>query len=248
MLKLTSRHRHRQLKRRSQEFEFLKSLPKERRITDVGRVIELLDSSTSQLKQDLVILSLLNFKRYGYYVEFGATDGYNLSNTYLLEKQFGWDGILVEPARVYHSALRKNRNSHIDFRCVAGVGSESRVQFVESSVPELSTMKDYVVSDFHKKIRIKKAKCTYSVKTVSLVDLLCHWQAPTVIDYLSIDTEGSELEILLYFNFDMYDISVITCEHNYSENRDKLYKLLVDNGYTRILDNISMFDDWYVRF
>ena len=109
-------------------------------------------------------------------------------------------------------------------------------------------MKDYVGSDIHKEIRIEKAKSTYNVKTVSLVDLLNHWQAPTVIDYLSIDTEGSELEILLDFDFDIYDISVITCEHNYSDNRDKLYKLLVGNGYTRILDNISMFDDWYVRF
>ncbi len=254
MLKITSRRRYRQLKRRVatlesqvQDLEFLKSLPKDKWITDFSRVIELLDSSTSQLRQDLVVLSLLKFKRDGYFVEFGATDGHDLSNTHLLEKQFGWNGILAEPARVYHSALRKNRNCHIDFRCVSGGGSESWVEFVESRVPALSTMKCYVDSDFHKEIRIEKARCTYNVETVSLSELLNHWQAPASIDYLSIDTEGSELEILQEFDFDMYDISVITCEHNYSGSRGRLYDLLTDNGYTRILDNVSMFDDWYVR-
>ena len=253
MLKLTTRRRYRQLKRKvaslasgAQDLEFLKSLPKDRRITDIGRMIELLENSTSQLRQDLVILSLLKFKRDGFFVEFGATDGHDLSNTYLLEKQFGWEGILVEPARVYHSDLSKNRSCHIDFRCVAG-GTGEQVEFVESRDSALSTMKDYVDSDLHKEVRIKEAKCTYKVETISLADLLRHWRAPTTIDYLSIDTEGSELDILQEFDFDTYEISTITCEHNYTENRDKLYDLLVANGYTRILADISMFDDWYVR-
>ena len=57
--------------------------------------------SYAQIQQDLFILCELNFKRNGFFVEFGATDGIKLSNTYLLEKEFGWTGVLVEPARCY---------------------------------------------------------------------------------------------------------------------------------------------------
>ena len=52
--------------------------------------------SKAQLKQDLFVLATLNFKRNGYFVEFGATSGVDISNTCLLEFDFGWRGILAE--------------------------------------------------------------------------------------------------------------------------------------------------------
>ena len=70
--------------------------------------------------------------------------------------------------------------------------------------------------------------------------------APKIIDYLSIDTEGSEYEILKNFDFKSYKLKVITCEHNYNENREKIYNLLSDNGYKRKLTKISKFEDWYI--
>jgi hypothetical protein len=54
--------------------------------------------SQSQYKQDIFVLTQLGFKRNGYFAEFGATNGLELSNSYLLERQFGWSGILAEPA------------------------------------------------------------------------------------------------------------------------------------------------------
>ena len=72
------------------------------------------------------------------------------------------------------------------------------------------------------------------------------YSAPKIIDYLSIDTEGSEYEILKKFNFDKYIFSVITCEHNFTENRKKIFNLLTSKGYKRIFKDISRFDDWYI--
>ena len=63
--------------------------------------------------------------------------------------------------------------------------------------------------------------------------MLIKYNAPKLIDYLSIDTEGSEFEILKNFDFNNFKFRVITCEHNFSDNREKIYKLLTDNGYIR---------------
>ena len=86
----------------------------------------------------------------------------------------------------------------------------------------------------------------YEVKTISLIDMLRKHHAPRHIDYLSIDTEGSEYEILKTFDFRAYTFSVITCEHNFTANRDKIRRLLCENGYVNVLTNISSFDDWFV--
>ena len=87
----------------------------------------------------------------------------------------------------------------------------------------------------------------YEVQTISLNDLLRKYQAPKYIDYLSIDTEGSEYEILNAFDFSEYSIGIITVEHNYSPKREMIFALLTSQGYKRKYENISNFDDWYVK-
>ena len=67
------------------------------------------------------------------------------------------------------------------------------------------------------------------------------------MDYLSIDTEGSEFEILAKFDFDKYEFEIITCEHNYTDAREKLHRLLTSKGYVRKFEDISLFDDWYTK-
>ena len=91
----------------------------------------------------------------------------------------------------------------------------------------------------------KKGK-KYKVKTITLLDLLDVHNAPKFIDYLSIDTEGSEYDILNAFDFQKYKFNVITCEHNFTPMREKIYDLLMKNGYKRKFTNISRVDDWYV--
>lgn len=205
---------------------------------------ELLAKSKSQLRQDLFVLSELNFKRGGFFVEFGATNGVDLSNSHLLEKEYSWKGILAEPAKLWHEDLRKNRNAKIDTRCVWKKTGEL-LKFSETSAPELSTLSSFSDSDLH--ARERAGAISYEVETISLNDLLAENDAPSEIDYLSIDTEGSEFEILQSLDFDKYKFKVITCEHNYSPAREKIFELLTANGYIKKYEEISEFDDWYVR-
>lgn len=76
---------------------------------------------------------------------------------------------------------------------------------------------------------------------------LRHHESPREIDYLSVDTEGSEYEILAAFDFKSYDVKVITCEHNFTPQREMISELLVSNGFQRVLTDVSEWDDWYVN-
>jgi FkbM family methyltransferase len=200
--------------------------------------------SKSQNRQDLFVLSELNFKRDGFFVEFGAAGGVEDSNTYLLEEAFGWRGILAEPARTFHERLRASRRAQISTKCV---WSESGKQLTFNEAPwaYLSTVESFSASDSWAAQR--KSGRTYDVATISLADLLAEFAAPAEIDYLSIDTEGSELEILESFDFTKYRISVITCEHNFTPDREKIRVLLERHGYVRKREQLSRYDDWYVH-
>ena len=223
----------------AEDIEFLMALDPDSR----SQVVDYLRSYTSQIRQDLFVLSKLNFKRNGYFVEFGATDGVELSNTCLLEKEFNWTGILAEPAKTWHSQLRKNRKAHIETKCVWKKSGE-KLLFNQTEAGIFSTIDDFSSNDLHKGSRVGGKK--YQVETISLIDLLDKFQAPKVIDYLSLDTEGSEFEILESFDFSQYQIKVITCEHNYTPQRERIYDLLTKNGFTRQLESLSKYDDWYV--
>ena len=207
-----------------------------------GHALPLLGDSPAQLRQDLFVLSELDFKRGGFFVEFGAADGFNLSNSWLLENRFGWRGVLSEPARCWHERLAKNRRCHVDTRCVWSRTGDT-LEF--SEVAEISTITGFGQDDAHHQARQKAKK--YAVPTISLMDLMAECNAPSDPDYLSIDTEGSEFEILRDFDFKKYPFKVITCEHNFTPMRQKLHDLLTAAGYVRKCEEVSQFDDWYVR-
>lgn len=209
--------------------------------------VEILENwplSKSQLRQDLFVLSHFLFKKEGFFVEFGATNGVDLSNTFLMEKHFSWTGILAEPAKCWHAKLHDNRSCKIETKCV-WTETGSKVSFIEADEAELSTVREYSDCDMHGANR--ENGFIYEVETISLYDLLKQNNAPKSIEYMSIDTEGSEYDILETFPFDEYKFGIITVEHNYSESRNKIHALLTKFGYRRIFEDISSFDDWYIN-
>jgi FkbM family methyltransferase len=203
-----------------------------------------MDEAHAQLFQDLLVLFLLDGKRDGYFVEFGAMDGITLSNTFLLESKYSWRGIAAEPARCWHQELRRNRTCSLDHRCVWSKSGEM-LQFNETPEAELSTIDALSKSDFHAKRRNEGKR--YTVETISLRDLLRAHDAPRSIDYLSIDTEGSEFAILESFLPSYYEVRIITVEHNYTDQRSRIHGLLTSRGYNRVFEELSAWDDWYIK-
>jgi len=209
-----------------------------------ARVKKLFRHSKSQLGQDILALSVSGLEKPGFFVEFGAADGVALSNSHILEKHLGWNGILCEPSTGWHEALKKNRACFIDTRCVYSVSGE-RIGFSENYLGELSAITSY--AEPHASGILKRTTSSYDVETISLLDLLKAHNAPQFIDFLSIDTEGSEFEILKNFDFNSYRFGAICVEHNYAETREEINKLLLTKGYIQVHADLSDFDDWYVH-
>lgn len=203
--------------------------------------------SHAQILQDLWVLYMLGEKRDGFFVEFGACDGHSLSNTLLLEQAYGWTGILAEPNPVWHEALTANRTARISTLCVAAESGQT-VDFISTDkMPELSRMADIVPNDVHERNGNRDRQTLYRVETVSLLDLLCQYEAPAVIDYISIDTEGSEYEILKDFDFDAYSFRLVTVEHaGETEKRTAIRKLLTAKGYNNWMPAVTRWDDWFI--
>lgn len=204
---------------------------------------ELRKKSVSQLGQDLWVLEQTGYKRGGFFVELGATDGVLLSNTCLLEKEFGWQGICAEPNPKFFDKLKNNRKCVVSSACISGTTGKE-VYFILADA--YSSMESYADRDMHADKRAAYAKIGSKIKltTISLNDFLNQYNAPREIDYLSIDTEGSELEILAAFPFSEWKIDLLTVEHNFTPQREHIRALLLGHGYTCVERE---WDDWYVR-
>lgn len=203
------------------------------------------DRSRSQILQDLWVCYKLGELRDGFFVEFGATNGVTNSNTWLLEKKFNWSGILAEPNPLWHAELSKSRTAAIDHRCVSSsTGKVVTFLTTNSSDPELSSIAEFSSGDHFAGIRALGTKIR--VETVSLNDLLRQHNAPRQIDYMSIDTEGSEYEILSQFDFSSHAISLMSVELN-GKTEPQIEALLNEKGYVRVMRECSQWDGWFVK-
>lgn len=202
------------------------------------------EHSFSQIQQDRWVLDEFKGKRSGFFVEIGAYDGKIHSNSYLLEVDYGWRGILVEPNPVLSDGIRDIRTSPLDTRPVdATTGKPVTMRFVADE-PELSAMAERAFNDQHANAR-RKESVEIVQTTVSLNDLLRTYEAPQQIDFISIDTEGNEPDILSTFDFDLYAVRLFCIEHNYTDANVKLDDIMSSKGYERVYRDWSRFDAWY---
>lgn len=192
-------------------------------------LISLTNNAYSELGQDLVILLLTNFKRNGICVEIGASDGITCSNTKMLEEKYEWTGLLVEPNPKHYESL-KFRDFNISFSAVA----EKNAPIYLYDKGSLSFTS------------IKKRSGHKAVAGRTLESLLRQYFNPSfTIDFLSIDIEGQEFEVLLNFEFSKWQIMYFIIEHNHSEKEELIDTLMESSGYKRFLRSWSNQDAYY---
>jgi FkbM family methyltransferase len=207
-------------------------------------VFAMREKSKSQIMQDLWVCFELENKMNGFFVEFGATNGLLNSNTWLLEKELNWRGILAEPNPFWHRDLSANRSAIIEHKCVSSRSGELVAFTVtDNSDPELSGITRFSAGEHFSTQRDHGA--TINVETISLNDLLDIHRAPNIIDYMSIDTEGSELDIISSFDFTNRSFGLISIEIN-TKTENQINQILRNHGYIRVFSQFSQWDAWFV--
>lgn len=190
----------------------------------------------SQAEQDLFVLNFLNYKKKGYFLDIGSHDGISFSNTYLLEKEYNWNGLCVELNNDLFCKLSINRSCYKSNKVINTYNG-----FCE-----------FEENDFIGKIN----KNGINKECITIRDLLVNNNVLKLIDYFSLDIEGFEYEVLNSFLFNEYSFKSLTVEHNKyncgEEIKNKIYKLLIKNNYIRVkedvlVNNTLLFEDWYIH-
>jgi len=198
----------------------------------------------SQFLQDCFVDTLFEGIEGGCFIEIGVGDGKRISNTYFLEKYRNWHGLLCEPSLRWHESIISNRAAFLVKNAITNRSGEI-LKFAEVlNDGEQSTLLNFLNSDGHDRANFKE----YDVLSSTFDDVVSSNLKTNIIDYLSIDTEGSELDIISGIDFKKYEIRCISVEHNYeSKKLDKIREILINNNYVEIGFYIFSEDVFFVK-
>lgn len=174
-------------------------------------------------------------KRNGMFVEVGSSDGVTINNTLFFEKHLGWKGICMEPIPNQFDKLRKNRSCMCIEGCAYHKNGTVKFNLLEGYTQDLSGITASYPEKHLQRIDREMKTMGGERKEIDVatyrLDKLFKDNNIKHIDYLSIDTEGSELQVLQGIDFDEVVIDAISVEENYEELSGPVRKLLEDNGF-----------------
>lgn len=193
---------------------------------------------------DRKLLALLN-KHNGIFIEVGAHDGISQSNTFLLEKTYGWSGILIEPSKCLYETLQANRPQAKCFGCALGSFAEDNTYvYGDFHGTLMDSVSGKRLDDLNSDDILHKSEPTYvlmrSLQSILDEENLHH------IDFFSLDTEGYEYNILKGIDYSRTSFDYLLIEI-YTWDYDRICTLLKDNGYD-LVECFSNYDhrssDW----
>lgn len=198
----------------------------------------------SQSGQDhFVDQSLMHEKTEGVFVDIGGYDGVTGSNSLFFEMFRNWSGILVEPVPEMLDAARSCRRCECLGVGVAAQTGEMEFLQIEEGYRQMSGFLATYDAALLEKVRAnpRHKEKVITVETRTLPDLLTE-HGLREVDYLSLDVEGGELEIMRNFPFDAFNIRVWSIENN--ARAPEIPALMRVNGYR--LAEFCGVDDIYV--
>ena len=182
----------------------------------------------------------------GVFVDIGAHDGLSINNTLYFEKNNGWTGINVEPIKKVFDKLVINRPNSINLNC-AVCNNVGETEFICNTgyTEMISGIKD--TFDNRHMARLQRENKCYGgsteiikVKTKKL-ETICNENNISHINYLSIDVEGAEFEVIKSINFDKVYIDIIGFENNYNDTSIPIVKYLEDRNFVVIHISMDIF-------
>jgi len=188
-------------------------------------------SGYSQFGQDIVAYHYVGSKKNGFFIDIGAHDGIDISNTYAFE-QLGWKGICVEANPDIFEELKKNRKCDTYNYAVTSIKDE----YVEFRKAGFLGVIESLASSAHKE-RIGGGTDLVKVKTSTFDNLMKNHPSITYIDYLSLDVEGSEMDVLQTIDFSKYKFGILSIENNAAP--DEIETFMYSHGYNILIEDIG---------
>ena len=211
-----------------------------------------MNNSKSQIQQDIILdQQIFKEKSNGVFVEVGALDGFGASNTWFFEMERNWSGLLIEPNPVEFNKRNQHPRPNSIFENCAISDVEMDINFlsIEGPCNVLSGIMEFYNTQHLERINrelemysnhpegheLYSRKEQIPMKAVRLESLFNKHNI-TKIDFISIDVEGAELQVLNSINFDKVDISLFMIENNYGLEKET--EFLLSKGY-KLLGNIQ---------
>lgn len=188
----------------------------------------------SQFHQDYYLYTrhFHHLKRPGVYVDIAANDPIMISNTYFFDRCLGWKGVCVEGNPEYYEKLYRLRSCHLVPTCVGSSDGEM-VSFA------LNGGGGGVMSESYKlRKRVERDNITMITERCTTMKLALERESVTEVDYLSLDVEGHELQVLNGFDLDVVIIKVMTIEVTGTALKD-IEKILIPKGYKRHIPDLD---------
>ena len=196
----------------------------------------------SQAGQDKIIKNyFFRNKKHGFFVEIGAYDGISGSNCFHFEKFQGWNGIAFEPSKIQFEKLEKNRKCKLVNKPINEKQKEVDFFEVEEGLTQMSGIYDdnFISEQLIKNDKNSKFK-KIKLLTTTFEENISH---ETEIDYISIDIEGGELNVLHSIDFNKYLIKVISVENNSPDKND--FKLFFNEKNFNFFDRVGQDEIFY---
>lgn len=216
-------------------------------ISTAIRRIKLLLNKHSNYAKNLNYKLLQNYLNYenGFYVELGANDGLKQSNTYYFEKYRNWSGSLIEPVPHKYLQCKKNRSKSNSIICAACVGFDYKDKFVPIIYSNLMSVATNLESDItdsmaHAELGVKSLNSeennfVFGAVAKTLNSILINESTPSNIDFMSLDVEGAEIEVLKGIDHNTFRFKYMLIE---SRNISLLQSYLTEHNYEYI-DSLS---------
>ena len=186
-----------------------------------------------------VIFEILPFRFGGYFIDLAAADGVTHSNTYVLEKVFRWKGVCIEPNPYFIEKIRACRHCQIEETVISDTIEEIEFRIDNGQLGGIIAED----TDNNPNVREEQLKTAEIIRlrTETLNEVLDRINAPRIIDYFSLDVEGSEERVIKAIDFDRYQFQCLTIERP----TPVVNQILFENSYIFVKNH--RYDSFYIH-
>ena len=173
----------------------------------------------------------------GFFVDVGAHDGVSINNSLFFEKNNDWTGINVEPIESVYSKLIVNRPQCININCAVN-NEDGFSEFIlnKGYTEMISGLKNEFDPRHKNRLSVELSHFGGTTEIVTVptkrLETIFTENNVSLVNYLSIDVEGAEFEVIKSINFDKVFIDVIGFENNYEDQGLIIMNYLKEKGYT----------------